>query len=70
MGKGAERESQADSSLSAEPDVGLIPHPGIMTKTRVQGSTNWATQVPQNILNLCFGPYNCSLGSLQIYAFI
>ena len=48
-GAEGERESQADSTLSTEPDMGL----GLTTlrswpgwKPRVGSSTNWATQVP------------------------
>ena len=48
-----ERESQAGSTLSAEPDVGL--HPTTLgswpeLKSRYGRSTNWATQVPPSLL--------------------
>lgn len=51
--RGRGTESQADSMLSAEPDVGLDAGPDLMTlrlaepKPRVGGVTNWATQAPR-----------------------
>ena len=46
-----ERESQADSTPSAEPDVGLYLttlRPRLEPKPRVECLTNYATQVPQD----------------------
>ena len=49
-----ERESQADSTPSLEPDAGLDfmtlrswPEP----QSHVRYSTDWATQVPQDFVN-------------------
>ena len=66
-----ERESQADSLLRAEPDVGLHPmtlRPSAELKSPVRCLTDQATQVPQE--RICFNFKFCNWKMFSVMGII